>query len=140
MRIEAAAIALLLGFVFDLIVGDPHSLWHPVYGIGWLIQKFEGLFRRIFPKSPLGERIGGTFTVIFVIVCTLIPPALLIFISYRIHFLLGILILDEVGCGLVPMDPFERQYREAVGRLGEQLAKKASEVYRMSCGLAQKLK
>lgn len=51
-----------------------------------------------------------------------------------------ILILDEVGCGLVPMDPFERQYREAVGRLGEQLAKKASEVYRMSCGLAQKLK
>lgn len=98
MRIEAAAIALLLGFVFDLIVGDPHSLWHPVCGIGWLIQKFEGLFRHIFPKSPLGERVGGTFTVIFVIVCTLIPPALLIFISYRIHFLLGILI-EGLLCG-----------------------------------------
>lgn len=50
-----------------------------------------------------------------------------------------ILTLDEVGCGLVPMDAFERRYREAVGRLGEQLANKAEAVYRMTCGIAQKL-
>lgn len=51
-----------------------------------------------------------------------------------------ILLMDEVGCGLVPIDPMERQYREMVGRLGEQLALHAEEVYRMSCGIAQKLK
>lgn len=51
-----------------------------------------------------------------------------------------LLIMDEVGCGIVPMDAFERQYREVVGRVGCRLAQKATHVERIVCGLGQVLK
>lgn len=51
-----------------------------------------------------------------------------------------ILILDEVGCGIVPMDAFERQYRDAVGRAGCYLAQQADHVERITCGIGQVLK
>ena len=50
------------------------------------------------------------------------------------------LIMDEVGCGIVPLDAFERQYRETVGRTGCSLAQEASHVERIVCGLGQVLK
>ena len=46
----------------------------------------------------------------------------------------------ELGCGLVPIDAFDRRYREAHGRLCCRLAKKAEAVYRVSCGLAMRIK
>ena len=51
-----------------------------------------------------------------------------------------ILICDEVGNGIVPIDPFEREYRERVGRILVQLAKRADEVERIICGIGQKIK
>ena len=52
----------------------------------------------------------------------------------------AVLIMDEVGCGIVPLDAFERQYREVVGRVGCRLAQEASHVERIVCGLGQVLK
>lgn len=51
-----------------------------------------------------------------------------------------ILLLDEIGSGLVPVDAFERQYREQTGRLGCWLAARANHVERIFCGLGQVLK
>lgn len=51
-----------------------------------------------------------------------------------------IYISDEVGCGVVPIDPFEREWREAVGRTCVALAERAEEVERIFCGLPMKLK
>lgn len=51
-----------------------------------------------------------------------------------------ILITREIGCGIVPMDAFERRYREAHGRMCCRLAARAERVYRVSCGLAQCIK
>lgn len=51
-----------------------------------------------------------------------------------------ILICAEVGCGLVPMDAFEREWREAVGRLCCQLAARAHRVVRVFCGMPTLLK
>ena len=48
-------LALILGFCVDLILGDPRGLPHPVQGMGWLIEKFETLLRRVFPASPRGQ-------------------------------------------------------------------------------------
>ena len=33
--------AMLLGFILDLIFGDPHGLIHPVQIIGWFIDKLK---------------------------------------------------------------------------------------------------
>lgn len=52
----------------------------------------------------------------------------------------AVVICNEVGCGVVPMDRRERERREAVGRLCCTLAARAQEVYRVSCGLAMRLK
>ena len=47
---------------------------------------------------------------------------------------------DEIGCGIVPMDPEERAWREAAGRAAEKLAADSEAVYRMVCGIATRLK
>lgn len=51
-----------------------------------------------------------------------------------------ILICDEVGNGIVPMDPLEREYRERVGRIQIRLAARADRVDRVFCGIGQRLK
>ena len=47
----------------------------------------------------------------------------------------SIIICDEVGCGLVPMEKSEREYREAVGRICCEIAKNACKVHRVICGI-----
>lgn len=51
-----------------------------------------------------------------------------------------IIITDEIGYGIVPLDPFERRYREETGRVCCYLAKEAQEVIRVLCGIATKIK
>lgn len=52
----------------------------------------------------------------------------------------GVILCDEVGCGVVPAHPEERAWREAVGRLCCALAQRASTVTRVFCGLPMTLK
>lgn len=49
-------------------------------------------------------------------------------------------ISDEIGNGIVPVDAFEREYRECTGRLLTKLAAGADEVVRVLCGIGQKIK
>jgi len=51
-----------------------------------------------------------------------------------------IVICDEVGYGLVPMEPEERLYREQVGRTAGYLAQRASQVIRVVCGIGVRIK
>lgn len=52
----------------------------------------------------------------------------------------AVITLDEVGCGIVPMEKAERDYRDAVGHAGQMLAAAAAEVYRVQCGIASRIK
>ena len=51
-----------------------------------------------------------------------------------------ILIMDEVGSGIIPMEKSERQWREAVGRVSCFLARRAESVERIVCGCGVKIK
>lgn len=51
-----------------------------------------------------------------------------------------IVICNEVGCGVVPIDRDERAWREAVGRLCCTLAERADCVLRLFCGIPMTLK
>ncbi len=51
-----------------------------------------------------------------------------------------IIISDEIGNGIVPVDAFEREYRERTGRILVKLANQADEVVRVICGIGQKIK
>lgn len=51
-----------------------------------------------------------------------------------------ILVSDEVGYGVVPVDAFDRTYRETVGRVCTQLASFSSKVTRVICGIGVTIK
>ena len=51
-----------------------------------------------------------------------------------------VIISDEIGNGIVPVDAFERDYRERTGRMLITLASQADEVVRVLCGIGQKIK
>ena len=49
-------------------------------------------------------------------------------------------VCDEIGCGVVPVDAFERAWREETGRICCMLAERAARVDRVFCGIATCLK
>ncbi len=51
-----------------------------------------------------------------------------------------IIICDEVGNGIVPVEAAEREYRERLGRILCGLAEKAVRVERIICGIGQRIK
>ena len=85
-------LALVLGFVIDLLLGDPRWLYHPVRVIGQEISFLEKKLRGIFPKTPQGERQAGLLMVILLCILGFVIPAGILFLAYKIHTLLGILL------------------------------------------------
>ncbi len=51
-----------------------------------------------------------------------------------------VLVSQEVGYGVVPIDAFERAYREAVGRICTKLAAYSTKVTRVACGIGMVIK
>lgn len=82
-----SSIPLLMGFVLDLIFGDPYDLPHPVRLMGAFISALEKKLRGLFPKN---ERLGGAVLVIIVLAVSSLIPAALLFIFYHINNRLGI--------------------------------------------------
>lgn len=81
--------ALCIGFILDFILGDPHSLWHPVQGIGSLITGTEKVLRKVFPDKKRPLQIAGLLLVIFVMSVSVLLAGLLLWIAERIHPALG---------------------------------------------------
>lgn len=71
-------IIVLLGFILDLIFGDPQWLPHPICLIGNLIKGMEKVLRRIFPKSGKGEFAAGVVLCIVVPLLSFIVPFLIL--------------------------------------------------------------
>lgn len=51
-----------------------------------------------------------------------------------------VLISNELGYGVVPVDAFDRKYREAVGRICTRTAARAKRVVRVTCGIGTVIK
>ena len=51
-----------------------------------------------------------------------------------------VILCDEVGGGIVPMEPLERRYRDTVGRICCTIARRAERVDRILVGLPMRLK
>ena len=41
---------LTIGFILDLLIGDPNNPFHPVRGIGWLASRLESFFRKVLGR------------------------------------------------------------------------------------------
>lgn len=51
-----------------------------------------------------------------------------------------VVVTNELGYGIVPIEPFDRLYRERTGRICTGIAAGAREVVRVVCGIGIKLK
>lgn len=51
-----------------------------------------------------------------------------------------IVVATDISGGIVPMDPVLRAWREACGRMNSYLASQSDEVWRLFCGIPQRLK
>lgn len=51
-----------------------------------------------------------------------------------------IIIMDEVGSGIIPVNKNERHWREQVGKVGCYFAERAEKVIRVVCGCAVRIK
>lgn len=61
---------VLIGFLLDLLLGDPRGMPHVVRGLGRMIAWGEGALRRLFPKTPRGEYGAG---LVLTLCVTLLP-------------------------------------------------------------------
>lgn len=92
--------ALCIGFCLDLIVGDPHSIPHPVVLIGKLISAAEKLVRKLFPKTVKGENLAGGILWLMVVSISTAVPAVLLALCYRVNLWLG-LAFESIMCAQI---------------------------------------
>ena len=74
-------ITIILGFIADLIFGDPGWFPHPVKGIGHLIKKLEPFFR----KKIKNERNAGILFATTIILIVFLITLLIIFVSITVN-------------------------------------------------------
>ena len=51
-----------------------------------------------------------------------------------------VLISDDIGYGIVPLDPYERKWREVTGRIITDIAEKAERFFRVTAGIGERIK
>ncbi|MGN0625881.1 MAG: adenosylcobinamide-phosphate synthase CbiB [Oscillospiraceae bacterium] len=78
-------LAVLCGYLLDLILGDPHWLLHPVQVMGWCISGAEKLLRRVFPKTPRGELCGGAVLAVGMVLLGFFVPFGILYAAGLIH-------------------------------------------------------
>ena len=83
----ATIAALVAGYVLDLIIGDPHGMWHPICFIGNMISFFEKRLRK--EKSEKRNLAAGVLLVILVTAVSAAIPFVLLAVCYHIQFWLG---------------------------------------------------
>lgn len=86
------ALAMMIGFLVDLIFGDPRWLYHPVRLIGKEISFLEKKLRAIFPKTPNGEFQAGIWMAVIICISWTLIPLGLVWLGYRINLVFGILL------------------------------------------------
>ena len=89
--------ALCLGFLLDLIFGDPHWLPHPVRLMGRAISGLEKALRPRFPDTPQGRRSSGRVMVILVLLIFTAAPLVILLLCQRISPFLR-LAVETVMC------------------------------------------
>ena len=100
--------------------------------VGGAYQGKAALAKRLYPDLPLAQNLHAR--VREELGAGRDPMALLD--GLRGH----VITCDEVGCGVVPLDRADEDYREAVGRLCCAIADEADVVVRVMAGVPQWIK
>lgn len=80
---------LTIGFLLDLLIGDPQNPFHPIRLIGHLCSRIESIFRKVL-KSYL--KIAGLLTWIFSVSIVYIVSYVILRLSFNLNYILGVVI------------------------------------------------
>lgn len=84
-------VIICTGFVLDLLLGDPHVIWHPVRGIGAVIAGWERILRKVLRIAPERERdrvkkrIAGVLLAGGVLLVVIAATVCILSLAGRIH-------------------------------------------------------
>ena len=90
--------AIVIGFIIDFFVGDPHSIPHPVVAIGKLISFLDKKLR--LGNSDERDLLRGVWTVLIVASVSVAIPALILFVMWKIHPV-AYLIVSSIMCAQI---------------------------------------
>ncbi len=83
-------LCILIGFLIDLILGDPYNIPHPVVLIGKTINLCEKTALKLFPNTDKGMFFGGVFICVAVMALSMAVPAAILYffgkINQYLHF------------------------------------------------------
>ncbi|MCC8080648.1 MAG: adenosylcobinamide-phosphate synthase CbiB [Lachnospiraceae bacterium] len=88
--------SVVIGYIADLIFGDPPNLWHPVRFIGNMISVFEkvlrkpGVLRKHRGRRPAAESAAGLILVLLVLPGSVVIPSAVLLVCCRLHWALGL--------------------------------------------------
>lgn len=82
-------IEITIGFILDLIIGDPQNPYHPIRVIGSLCKYIEKIFRSILKKSI---KLAGGLTWLTVVVIVYIINLVVINLAFNINSIFGIIV------------------------------------------------
>ncbi|WEA41046.1 adenosylcobinamide-phosphate synthase CbiB [Lysinibacillus fusiformis] len=110
----AIVIACIIGIIFDILVGDPPKLPHPVRWIGKLIQSQTALW-----NQGKWRKLRGMVMALAVVGTTMFVITLILLLSYQVSLIFGVLVEGLlIGIGLA-----QRSLKEAALAVYEPLVK-----------------
>lgn len=89
--------ALALGWILDLIIGDPYCMPHPIRWIGRLIGFLEKHLNDS-EISPKRLKLRGLLIVIATVLLSALVTAVLMIAAYRIHVIAGVVTEAVITC------------------------------------------
>lgn len=114
--------ALSLGALLDLLIGDPHSIPHPVSLIGALIHTLDESFRAKAAEAPdrrQAEHRYGALLAVLVLLATGFSSLAIVLLFYRIGRIPGILVEAVMTCQILAA----RSLAAESGKVGDALEK-----------------
>lgn len=97
MMIMNSFCALALGFVLDMVLGDPGGTLYPINLVKRLVKKLEGMLKNAYLESPEAQNMAGIMLVVItLLVCLGISVALLL-LFYKLNVIAGI-VMEGLLC------------------------------------------
>ncbi len=130
---KTIGISILIGFILDLLLGDPHWLPHPVRMMGSYILWYEKSFRKETDseRAQLGKGIG---LVVSLLALTTITAGTVVLFAYRLHQYVGIAVSTVLCYQILSVRGLRNESMKVYRALKEKNLKQARECLSMIVG------
>jgi len=127
-------LAVAIGTLLDLIIGDPHNIWHPVMGIGKLVRVLENKIRKQADGSESKLKVGGILLWFLVIAVSSAISGGILFIAWKISPFLYLAIASVMSCQIMATKCLRDESMKVYYSLEENDIEKARENVSMIVG------